>query len=169
MTRAPDVSRLRFSDLADALGEMRRRGLRVSAPRRLVLQALFAADGPCSAEHLARALDLDPASVYRKLDMTESERPPRLGHILSQTVFTRGANVPFGELTVDGARARGRVASCNRLGSHGTRGSCGTRVARACEHAGAQRSAAVSDLDQDLILQLAPRLWIGPPGGGLLS
>jgi Fe2+ or Zn2+ uptake regulation protein len=50
---------LRFSDLADALGEMRRRGLRVSAPRRLVLQALLAADGPCSAEHLARALDSD--------------------------------------------------------------------------------------------------------------
>jgi Fur family ferric uptake transcriptional regulator len=71
MTRAPDVSRLRFNDLADALGEMRRRGLRVSAPRRLVLQALFAAEEPCSAEHLGRALDLDLASVYRILDMLE--------------------------------------------------------------------------------------------------
>src|SRR3984893_748972 len=71
MTRAPDVSRLRFNDLADALGEMRRRGLRVSAPRRLVLPALFAAEEPCSAEHLGRALDLDLASVYRILDMLE--------------------------------------------------------------------------------------------------
>ena len=53
--------------IEDALGEMRRRGLRVSAPRRLVIAALFAAQGPCSAEHLARRLELDLASVYRKL------------------------------------------------------------------------------------------------------
>jgi Fur family transcriptional regulator, ferric uptake regulator len=71
MTRAPDVSRLRFSSFADAVAEMRRRGLRLSTSRRLVLQALFAADGPCSAEHLAHGLDLDLASVYRNLDVLE--------------------------------------------------------------------------------------------------
>jgi Fur family ferric uptake transcriptional regulator len=71
MTRAPAVTRLRFGDLEDAMGEMRRRGLRVSASRRLVMAALFAADGPCSAEHLARVLELDLASVYRNLDTLE--------------------------------------------------------------------------------------------------
>ncbi len=71
MTRAPDVSRLRFNSVADAVAEMRRRGLRLSTSRRLVLQALFAADGPRSAEHLAHGLDLDVASVYRNLDVLE--------------------------------------------------------------------------------------------------
>jgi Fur family ferric uptake transcriptional regulator len=71
MTRAPNVSRLRFRDLDDAVAEMRRQGLRVSASRRLVLQGLFAAEWPCSAEQLARGLDLDLASVYRNLDMLE--------------------------------------------------------------------------------------------------
>jgi len=71
MTRAPDVSRLRFDSVADAVAEMRRRGLRLSTSRRLVLQALFAADGPCSAEHLAHDLELDVASVYRNLDVLE--------------------------------------------------------------------------------------------------
>jgi Fur family ferric uptake transcriptional regulator len=71
MTRAPAVPRLRFDDLEDALSEMRRRGLRVSASRRLVMAALFAAEGPCSAEHLARGLELDLASVYRNLDTVE--------------------------------------------------------------------------------------------------
>ena len=71
MTRAPEVSRLRFGDFAEAVGELRRRGLRLSASRQRVLQALFAADGPRSAEHLARGLDLDLTSVYRNLDMLE--------------------------------------------------------------------------------------------------
>jgi len=71
MTRAPEVSRLHFNGVADAVAELRRRGLRLSTSRRLVLQALFAADGPCSAEHLAHELELDLASVYRNLDMLE--------------------------------------------------------------------------------------------------
>jgi hypothetical protein len=29
-------------------------------------------------------------------------------------------------------------------------------------------AGAVSDLDTDVIVQLAPRLWIVPPGGSLL-
>jgi Fur family ferric uptake transcriptional regulator len=71
MTRAPEVARLCFTDLSEAVDELRRRGLRLSASRRRVLAALFAAEGPCSAEHLARGLDLDLTSVYRNLDMLE--------------------------------------------------------------------------------------------------
>lgn len=71
MTRAPAVPRLRFDDLDAALAELRRRGRRVSAPRRQVMAALFAADGPRSAEQLASGLGLDLASVYRNLDALE--------------------------------------------------------------------------------------------------
>lgn len=51
---------------------MRERGLRVSAARRLVLEALLAADGPMSAEQIAdgiggRVPSSDIASVYRNL------------------------------------------------------------------------------------------------------
>ena len=51
---------------------MRERGLRVSAARRLVVEALLAADGPMSAEQIAQGIggrvpSSDVASVYRNL------------------------------------------------------------------------------------------------------
>ena len=56
-----------------ALGILREQGLRVSSARRLVLQSLFAADGPASAEAIASRTDLalDLASVYRNLETLE--------------------------------------------------------------------------------------------------
>jgi Fe2+ or Zn2+ uptake regulation protein len=53
-----------------AITTLRVRGLRVSAARRLVLEALFAADEPVTAETIAAGLDgrlpsSDLASVYR--------------------------------------------------------------------------------------------------------
>jgi Fur family ferric uptake transcriptional regulator len=59
-----------------AITTLRVRGLRVSAARRLVLEALFAADGPVTAEAIAAGLDgrlpsSDLASVYRNLDTLE--------------------------------------------------------------------------------------------------
>jgi Fur family ferric uptake transcriptional regulator len=68
---APDAPRLRFETLDEAIDEMRRRGLRLSTSRRLILQALFSAEGPVSAEHVARAGAMDVASVYRNLDTME--------------------------------------------------------------------------------------------------
>jgi Fur family ferric uptake transcriptional regulator len=61
----------------DAAVEMlRTRGLRVSAARRLVIEALFAADRPVTAETIAAGLEgwlpaSDLASVYRNLDTLE--------------------------------------------------------------------------------------------------
>src|ERR1035438_9960431 len=49
-TGAPGLTR---RDLNSAMALMRERGLRVSAARRLVLEALLAADGPMSAEQMA--------------------------------------------------------------------------------------------------------------------
>ncbi len=83
MTEAPRVPTLEFADLDEAVTALRERGLRISTPRRLVLEALFAADGPVPAEHLATRLGLDLASVYRNLETLEAHgvvRHVHLGH-----------------------------------------------------------------------------------------
>lgn len=60
-------------DMTAAARFVRARGLRLSAARRLVLEALLEAEGPTSAEAIARGLEdrlprSDLASVYRNLD-----------------------------------------------------------------------------------------------------
>ncbi len=83
MTLAPDVPPLAFADLDDAVRALRESGLRLSTPRRLVLEALFAADGPVSAAHLAGELSIDESSVYRNLEVLEQHglvRHIHLGH-----------------------------------------------------------------------------------------
>ena len=83
MTSAPQVPTLRFETLDGAVAAMRERGLRLSTARRLILEDLFAADGPVSAEYVARRLQLDVASVYRNLETMERHglvRHVHLGH-----------------------------------------------------------------------------------------
>ena len=69
---APARAAADVSDVSSAVAFMRQRGLRVSAARRLVVEALFAADGPMSAEQIAEGIggrvpSSDLASVYRNL------------------------------------------------------------------------------------------------------
>ena len=71
MTSAPDVEPVAFGDLRGAVNVLRDRGLRLSTSRRLVLEALFQANGPLSAEQLAEQRGLDLASVYRNLETLE--------------------------------------------------------------------------------------------------
>jgi Fur family transcriptional regulator, ferric uptake regulator len=83
MTIAPDVPPLEFDDLADAIRALRESGLRLSTPRRLVLEALFAAVAPVAAADLARQLSIDESSVYRNLEVLEQRglvRHVHLGH-----------------------------------------------------------------------------------------
>jgi Fur family ferric uptake transcriptional regulator len=88
MTEAPDTPRRRFDDIDGALAVLREQGLRISSARRLVLQSLFAADAPASAETIAGRTDrdglaLDLASVYRNLETLERVgvvRHVHLGH-----------------------------------------------------------------------------------------
>jgi Fur family ferric uptake transcriptional regulator len=83
MTSAPQAPTLRFETLEGAIAAMRQRGLRLSTARRLILEDLFAADGPVSAEFVARRLSLDAASVYRNLETMERHglvRHVHLGH-----------------------------------------------------------------------------------------
>jgi Fur family transcriptional regulator, ferric uptake regulator len=75
-------------DMDSAVKLLRSRGLRVSAARRLVLEALFVADRPVSADGIADGLAgrlprSDLASVYRNLETLESVglvRHFHLGH-----------------------------------------------------------------------------------------
>ena len=83
MTIAPDTPALPCTDVAAAVAVLRGRGLRLSTARRLVLEALFAAEGPVSAEYVARRLRVDLSSVYRNLELLESHglvRHVHLGH-----------------------------------------------------------------------------------------
>lgn len=62
--------------LDDAVGVLRAKGLRASSARRLVLENLFAAEEPVSAERIADGLHgrlprSDLASVYRNLETLE--------------------------------------------------------------------------------------------------
>ena len=68
---------LAVGSLDEAFEALRGHGLRVSAARRLVLEALFAAEGPVSADAIAHGLDgrlpgSDLASVYRNLEAFEA-------------------------------------------------------------------------------------------------
>jgi Fur family ferric uptake transcriptional regulator len=83
MTASPDVAPLAFAHLDDAIAALRATGLRLSTPRRMILEALFAAAGPASATHLARELGIDESSVYRNLERLEQYgvvRHVHLGH-----------------------------------------------------------------------------------------
>jgi Fur family transcriptional regulator, ferric uptake regulator len=76
MTVSHETRPLAPASVPAAITTLRVRGLRVSAARRLVLEALFAADGPVTADAIAAGLDgrlpaSDLASVYRNLDTLE--------------------------------------------------------------------------------------------------
>jgi hypothetical protein len=89
--------------------------------------------------------------------------------VLSNTVYIDGANRPFGELTIDQVRSRAdelkaatgwgptaRVAPVARAWRE---------LAIALERA---QVATVGELDPEALGELAPKLWVVPPGGSLL-
>ncbi|HEY1510441.1 MAG TPA: transcriptional repressor [Solirubrobacteraceae bacterium] len=83
MTEPPDSQSQVYASVEDAIRALRDSGLRLSTARRLVLDALFEADGPVTAAHLSRALSLDESSVYRNLELLEQRgvvRHLHLGH-----------------------------------------------------------------------------------------
>ena len=86
--------------------------------------------------------------------------------IVQQQVYIRGANRPFGELTTEDARERAdELKAATGWGP----------TARVASYAFAWRelsmemersgAATVSELDPDLLVSLAPKLWVVLPGG----
>lgn len=59
-------------DVESALTALRRRGMRISAARRMVVEALFRAGRPVSAPEVADGARLDVASVYANLQALET-------------------------------------------------------------------------------------------------
>lgn len=88
MTTSRSRPSVLVADVEGAVAAVRERGLRVSAARRLVLEALFAAGRPVSAEEIASGLQgrftrSDLTSVYRNLETLEElglVRHFHLGH-----------------------------------------------------------------------------------------
>lgn len=88
MTLPHTGSPVAAADLGAAVTALRDRGLRVSSARRLVLESLYAAGEPVSAERIAGGLGgrfpvSDLASVYRNLETLEAlglVRHFHLGH-----------------------------------------------------------------------------------------
>ncbi|MGI8412130.1 MAG: Fur family transcriptional regulator [Solirubrobacteraceae bacterium] len=83
MTIAPQAPPLSCGTVDEAIRAVRGQGMRLSTARRLVLEALFSAEGPVSAVHLAHTLSLDESSVYRNLEVLERHgliRHVHLGH-----------------------------------------------------------------------------------------
>src|SRR5262245_44219294 len=73
VTQAPERRPREFADLDEVAAAMRDSGHRVSTAVRIVLEALFAADGPVSAVAIAEGLGgkvppLEQSSVYRNLE-----------------------------------------------------------------------------------------------------
>jgi Fur family transcriptional regulator, ferric uptake regulator len=90
-----------------ALGTLRARGLRISATRRHVVDALFDATEPLTAEAIARAAQADLASVYRNLEALEAAgiaRHLHVGHAAGRYVLS--------------GRHEGGYAACERCGAH---------------------------------------------------
>ncbi len=92
-----------------------------------------------------------------------------LRDVLAQTVFTSGENVPFGELTLEAVRARAtELRSTVGWGPTARVASVALawrELSLAMEREGVEK---VGELDDQALLQLAPRLWVVPPGGSLL-
>ncbi len=83
MTNAPDVPAIVVSEPGEAIAALRASGLRVSTARRLLIEALFGAEGPVPAQHLIQTLSLEESSVYRNLEVLERHgliRHVHLGH-----------------------------------------------------------------------------------------
>ena len=98
MTASPNVPPLAVDNVVQAAQALRESGLRLSTPRRLVLEALFAADGPVAAGDLARELGIDESSVYRNLEVLEHHgliRHLHLGHSAGLYILVSEAEVEY--------------------------------------------------------------------------
>lgn len=98
---------------------VREQGMRVSSARRLLLEALFSADGPRTADELAAGAGgipaTDSASVYRNLERLEAiglVRHVHLGH--GPGLYALAGSLADGYIVCDGCGKR-KAASSEQL------------------------------------------------------
>jgi hypothetical protein len=92
-----------------------------------------------------------------------------IDELLARTIFFDGANIPFADVTV--AQARGRADELKAAVGFGPTARIAPvalawrELVHALEQAGAER---VGQLPPEAVEELAPKLWVVPPGGSLL-
>jgi hypothetical protein len=92
-----------------------------------------------------------------------------LTEILNTSVFMDGSNRSFGELTGD--QVRGRADELRAAVGFGPTARIAPvarawrELSMALDQAGA---GTVGELEPDRVMELAPKLWVVPPGGSLL-
>jgi hypothetical protein len=90
-----------------------------------------------------------------------------LQRVLEQEVFIRGANRPFGELTRDDASSRAdelrAAVGWGPTARVAPVAQAWRELALTMDRAGA---TTVGELEPDVLLALAPRLWVTLPGSG---
>jgi hypothetical protein len=90
---------------------------------------------------------------------------PDLQRILEQQVYIRAANRPFGSLTPDDARSRAdelrAAVGFGPTARVAPVAQAWCELSLALDRAGA---ATVAELDADVLVGLAPRLWVTLPG-----
>jgi hypothetical protein len=92
--------------------------------------------------------------------------------ILAATVFVDGANRPFGELTLD--QVRGRADELRAATGWGPTARVAPvalawrELSMALEQADVGTVGELSARDPAAVADLAPKLWVVPPGGSLL-
>jgi Fur family transcriptional regulator, ferric uptake regulator len=120
VTTAPERRPLAFAGVEEILATLRGAGHRVSAPATRVVEALFAADGPVSAEHIVSAHPgLERTSVYRNLERLEAlgvVSHVHVGHGPGLYALVRGADREY--LTCDRC---GRVTTLDPSALDGVR------------------------------------------------
>jgi hypothetical protein len=101
--------------------------------------------------------------------MPGAPRSHDLANILAQSVFVHGGNVAFGELTADDVRARADELRASVGWGPTARVAPVSMAWRELANAMALSAVGtVAQLGADALIELAPRLWIVPPAGGLL-
>jgi hypothetical protein len=93
----------------------------------------------------------------------------QLTEILNTSVFMDGANRRFGALTAD--QVRGRADELRAAVGFGPTARIApvARAWRELSMALEQHGAVtVEELEPDRVIELAPKLWVVPPGGSLL-
>jgi Fur family transcriptional regulator, ferric uptake regulator len=120
VTRAPERPALDFGSPEDILATLRAAGHRVSAPAARVLNVLFSAAGPVSADDIVAAdASLERTSVYRNLERFEAlgvVSHVHAGHGPGLYALARGADQEY--LTCDRC---GRVTTVDPSALDGVR------------------------------------------------
>jgi Fur family ferric uptake transcriptional regulator len=146
MTVPHRTQALAAPSLTAAVVALRTRGMRVSGPRRALLETLYGAAGPLTAEELAGELDL--ASVYRNLDALEAVGLVRHVHV---------GHGP-GLYALAARRDRG-YAACEGCGRHAALGPSALAAVRA---AVAAATGFTSDFSHFPIVGLCPHCAAEP-------